>query len=645
MCGIAGFLDRACGSDAPTLAAAARRMGDALRYRGPDSEGTWVDAAAGLALAHRRLSIIDVSAAGHQPMPSSCGRFVISYNGELYNTAELRAELQAAGRSFKGHSDTEVIVEGCAAWGVEETVVRLRGMFAIALWDVRERRLFLVRDRLGIKPLYWGRFGTAILFGSELKALARHGAWVGDVDREALALYLRFGYVPAPYSIWRNVRKLQPGHILAVDAAGTVTETAYWSAEDVAKAGIASRSDRIDDGEAVERFDALLRDSVARHMVSDVALGAFLSGGYDSTAVVALMQAQSPRPIKTFTIGFREQAYNEAGFAKALAQHIGTDHTELYVEPQHALDVIPNLPDMYDEPFGDSSQIPTFLVCEIARRDVVVTLSGDGGDELLGGYERYAQAQAVWGAIGRVPRPLRHLGGAALGAMPAALLGRLTRHAHGAARIEKLAAILKGGEDALYLALTSLWTDAGTLARGAGMADRSPWNGREKNGISDFLDRMQYIDLVTYLPDDILTKVDRASMAVSLEARVPLLDHHVVEYAWSLPQRMKVRGAETKWLLRRVLDRYVPRALLERKKMGFGVPVGAWLRGPLKDWGEALLAEDRLAREGYLDPVPIRRRWQEHQSGKADWQYSLWPVLMFQAWLERQATLRQPLRS
>ncbi|HVA12981.1 MAG TPA: asparagine synthase (glutamine-hydrolyzing) [Stellaceae bacterium] len=642
MCGIAGLWDQRAHSGGPeALGYAVRGMTDAMLHRGPDAGDVWCDGQAGLALGHRRLSIIDLSPAGAQPMVSSCGRFVISFNGEVYNFAELRPELEAAGRRFRGHSDTEVIVEGVAEWGVEATVKRLIGMFAMALWDRRERALYLVRDRLGIKPVYWAQFGELLLFGSELKSLRAHPGWQPALNRDAVAGFLRLMYVPGPATIYQGVNKLPPGTILVARAGAAPELRSFWSLADIAREGQAARFVGSED-EAVEALDALLGDAVRRRMIADVPLGAFLSGGIDSSVVVALMQANNAQQVRSFSIGFHERQYNEAEHAKAVAAHLGTDHTELYVSPEHALTVIPLLPDMYDEPFSDASQIPTFLVSEMTRKHVTVALSGDGGDEVFGGYNKYFQLQRLFAALGKMPSGTGALAAKAIRAVPRGLwplmaqaIPERRRPAQLDDKMAKLAGVLAGGHDNFYRLVISHWPDAETLVPGAKPPRFIADDPRVAALIADPVERMQYLDSVTYLPDDILTKVDRASMAVSLEARVPLLDHRVVAFSWGLKPEWKARPGRSKYLLRRVLDRYVPPALIERPKMGFAVPIDSWLRGPLRDWAESLLSEDRLKREGILAPAPIREKWREHLSGARNWQYLLWDVLMFQAWKER----------
>ena len=638
MCGIAGFLDPKWRSGDTELKALAASMAGALRHRGPDAQGVWVDEAAGVALGHARLSIIDLSPAGAQPMVSACGRFAVSYNGEVYNAGELRAALERAGHTFRGHSDTEVMVEGFAAWGVRATVEKLIGMFAFAAFDRKERVLTLGRDRLGIKPLYWGRVNGRVVFASELKALAALPDFSPGIDAQALAAYLCVGYVPAPASIYQGVAKLEPGMLLEIHAGGETRFQPYWSLLDVSTRGQASLLD-VSEAEARERLEVLLTDAVTRRMVADVPLGVFLSGGIDSSTVTALMQANSATPVKSFTIGFHEAGYDEATHAKAVAAHLGTDHTELYATADEARAVVPKLPQIYDEPFADASQIPTFLVSEMTRKQVTVALSGDGGDELFAGYNRYGQDLRVARALRMLPRPLESCLSRMIGALPPATWDRLfeavpagMRPRLAGEKLQKLAGVL--GEDAAgyYRTLISPWAGAWSLVKGATQPDQPAFGETVRARFGDELSWMQYADSVTYLPDDILTKVDRASMAVSLEARVPLLDHRVADFAWQLPASLKMRGGQGKWLLRQVLYKYVPKTLVERPKMGFGVPIDAWLRGPLKDWAADLLDPATMAREGLLDPAPIQEKWSEHQSGRRNWQHFLWNVLMFQAW-------------
>ena len=647
MCGITGFWQVA--ADEAELHALAKRMSDCLRHRGPDDEGTWVDSALGVGLGFRRLAILDLTPDGHQPMLSASGRFVMIFNGEVYNYTRFRPELESLGHRFHSRSDTEVMLAAFEQWGVAAAVQRFIGMFAIAVWDQKDKALHLIRDRLGIKPVYYGWSKGALLFGSELKALRAHPSFEAEIDRDSLALFLRHNYVPTPNTIYRSFRKLPAGTILTLHNAGDsgATPQAYWSARDVVEAGV--REPFVGSPEAAaEELEALLSDAVALRMIADVPLGAFLSGGIDSSTVVALMQAQSNQPVRTFTIGFHEDEYDEAADARDVARHLETDHTELYLTASEAQQVIPQLPEMFDEPFADSSQIPTYLVSRLARQEVTVSLSGDGGDELFGGYNRYFWGRELWGRISPFPTWLRGAGAGALRALrpetwngAARVLRPVLPHAlrekQVGDKLHKLAGVLGAqSPEALYLDLVSHWPKpADVVTHGAEAPTALTDPGRWAR-LPDFTQRMMYLDLVSYLPDDILTKVDRASMAVSLEARVPMLDHRVVEFAWRLPLEYKVRGNSGKHILRQVLYRHVPRALVERPKMGFGIPIDSWLRGPLRAWAEDLLDEHQLRRQGYLRPDPIRQKWNEHLSGARNWQYLLWDILMFQAWLQRQ---------
>jgi len=652
MCGITGLWDIFGRLGAEQAAAAARRMNRALSHRGPDDEGYFDEA--GLWLAHRRLSIIDLSAEGHQPMISPSGRYVIVFNGEVFNHKRLRPELERHGVRFRGHSDTEVMLAAVEHWGLRGAVERFIGMFAFALWDRKDRCLALVRDRLGIKPLYYGWAAGRFVFGSELKALRAAPGFANAINRDALTLLLRHNYIPAPHSIYEGVYKLLPGTMLSVDTrlaaspesveAATARAAHYWSAREVAEGGARSRYRGTEEAAATE-LERLLRDAIALRMEADVPLGAFLSGGVDSSTVVALMQAQSGRPVRTFSIGFHEAGFDEAQHAKAVARHLGTNHTELYVTSREALEVVPKLPEIYDEPFSDSSQIPTFLVSQLARRHVTVSLSGDGGDELFGGYNRYFYLRQFWSRISHIPFPLRRaiahtldsaptFWGAALErAMP--VIPRRWRVNTVREKIVRLAGVLKlESPDLLYHQLVSHWHDPAAVVLGGSEPSTALTDSARQAALNDYTERMMYTDLVSYLPDDILAKVDRASMAASLEARVPLLDHRVLEFAWRLPLHFKIRNGEGKRLLRQVLYRYVPKELIERPKQGFGVPIGDWLRGPLRDWAEALLDEHRLRGEGFFDPGPIRKTWSDHLSRRSDEHYRLWDVLMFQSWLE-----------
>jgi asparagine synthase (glutamine-hydrolysing) len=642
MCGIAGSLDARAQDPADALRHAARLMADTLQHRGPDDSGTWVDETAGLALGFRRLAILDLTQAGAQPMTSVSGRYVLVFNGEIYNHRQLRAELPDVG--FRGHSDTEVMLAAFERWGIAQAPRRFNGMFGFAVWDRQRRVLTLGRDRMGEKPLYYGWVGGRLLFGSELKALRAAPGFAAGIDRDALTLFLRHGYIPAPYSVYQGIRKLPPAHLLEIGPDGAGEPTAYWSAREAAQSGLAAPFTGTEQ-EARTELHALLRDAVGLRLEADVPLGAFLSGGIDSSLVVALMQEVRSDPVRTFTIGFTEQGYDEAPHAKAVAAHLGTAHTELYVSPDEARSVIPLLPGMYDEPFSDSSQIPTYLVSALARRDVTVSLSGDGGDELFGGYPRYLLLDRLWSRLARVPAPLRRAVSRTLLTVPAArwdavfraaqpVLPARARQEHPGDKLHKLAGSLghSRAED-VYLQLVSLWHDPASLVLGASEPP-TPLTSPGAAIDAEPLLRAMQLDAVTYLPDDILAKVDRAAMAVSLETRVPLLDHRLYEFAWRLPRQLRVQGSTGKRLLRSVLYEYVPRELIERPKMGFGVPIGSWLRGPLRTWGEDLLDERRLRDQGLLDPGPVRAAWQGHVSGAVDEKYRLWAVLVLQAWLD-----------
>jgi asparagine synthase (glutamine-hydrolysing) len=647
MCGIAGFWNTKTIEVHP--AELLDRMAATLAHRGPDDSGVFYDSNAGLGLAFRRLSIIDISAEGHQPMTSASGRYVIIFNGEVYNFEEIREELGA--HAWRGHSDTEVLLEAIARWGLESAVQRFVGMFAFAVWDRHERRLSLVRDRIGIKPLYYGRVGGHFVFASELKAFRVFPGFQARIDRDTLAAYMRCAYVPAPFSIYQDIYQLPPGHILSLSCADGLPEiSGYWTAAEVARQGVDSRVHG-NDQEIIEQLQDKLLSAVRLRMISDVPLGAFLSGGVDSSVVVALMQSQSARPVKTFTIGFHEDVYNEATHARKVAEHLGTDHTELFVSAQDALDVVPLLPAMYDEPFADSSQIPTYLVSKLARRHVTVALSGDGGDELFAGYSRYAFADLLWKVV-------RHMPGVAASALagtihavspstidkwlrPLPLPGRL-RDLSGH-KFHRLADHFAAHDPAeIYLRAVSMWPDPAAVVVGATEHAVVAEAIREYCYMPTVREMAMLTDLTNYLPDDILTKVDRASMAVSLEARVPILDHRVVEFAWRLPLSFKMRKGKTKWALRQVLYKYVPAELIERPKMGFSVPVDVWLRGPLRAWAEDLLAPESLGHHGFFSIPPVREKWKEHISGARNWQHLLWPVLMFQAWIAKATHALQP---
>lgn len=648
MCGLAGFLSPNTDAEKPVLEGRVVRMVETLRHRGPDSGGVWADPEAGFAIGHRRLSIIDLSQAGHQPMFSASGRFVLAYNGEIYNCEELRDDLlrQCAGLQFRGHSDTEVMLAAFEQWGIDAALNRMNGMFAFALWDRHQRELLLARDRFGEKPLYYGWAKGAFLFASELKALRAHPAFEAQIDHDALACYLRFNCIPGTYSIYKGVSKLPPGSVLRLKN-GNLSIHEFWSLRSCVQRAISEPFEGSVE-EAEEELDSLLGNAVRLRMHADVPLGAFLSGGIDSSLVVALMQAQNTRPVRTFSIGFHGEQYDEAGNARQVAAHLKTEHTELYVTAADAVAMVERLPEIYDEPFADSSQIPTLLVSQLARRHVTVSLSGDGGDEVFGGYNRYTWGSAVWNRIHRTPQALRRIAASAITAAPprfwdaafrcaGPVLPRSWRQRVPGYKLHKVAGLLLSQDMMeMYARMASHWFQPERVLGQATV--RSPLHMVEDQWLAlpEFERQAMYLDTITYLPNDILVKVDRATMAFGLEGRIPYLDHRVVEFAWRLPLPMKVRPHRGKWLLRKLLHRYVPSSLVERPKMGFGIPLDAWLRGPMREWAEALLAPQCLRQQTLFDAAVIRKMWLDHLSGRGAWQYHLWDILMFQLWLHHQ---------
>ncbi|HEX8523950.1 MAG TPA: asparagine synthase (glutamine-hydrolyzing) [Tepidisphaeraceae bacterium] len=646
MCGFAGIFDLARSTPHESLLDCVTRMASTLRHRGPNDFGSFVDAERGIALGFRRLSIIDLSPEGHQPMTDPTGRYTICFNGEIYNAPRLIRELQQDWSDMpplRGHSDTEILLRLIARQGISQALQKCIGMFAIALWDRREQSLTLARDRIGEKPLYYGFQNNTLLFGSELKALRAHPSFNASIDRDALATFLRYGYIRAPKSIYENIFKLPPATTITFsrDATRAPEPHPYWCPLQPQISGGPTTSD----ADAIAQLDTLLRDAVSMQMVADVPLGAFLSGGVDSSTIVALMQAQSTRPVKTFTIGFNEKSHNEAEYARAVANHLKTEHTDFYVTPSQAMNVIPSLPTLYDEPFADSSQIPTFLVSQLAAQHVTVSLSGDGGDELFAGYQWYRTTANIWNKIGAIPRPIKKLSAAALTSMSPSswdkLLAPLPTNLKGRAngdRLHKLAHIVRSATspESIYENLIAKWNGDESLVHGTtGCHPFLPANDA-LSAAPQAIDRLTHLDLLTYLPDNILCKVDRASMGVSLESRAPLLDHRVVELALRTPLNQKLRDETPKWLLKQVLYQYVPQHLIDRPKMGFCVPIAEWLRGGLKDWAQDLIAPHRLEREGYLSSAPVQQKWNEHQSGTRNWEHHLWHVLMFQSWVASQ---------
>ncbi len=658
MCGITGIFGNLRKEE---FDRSIHKMSAELTHRGPDDAGTWIDEENGIAFGHQRLSIIDLSSAGHQPMVSPCRRFVTIFNGEIYNHLELRDELNDAmnSMSWHGHSDTETLVTAFSQWGIERTLEKLVGMFAIVVWDFQEKKLILVRDRFGEKPLYYGWSNGVFLFGSELKALRKYKGFNNQIDRSVLSLYMQYMHIPAPYSIFKNVYKLEPGCVLEIDEKGLfqspkeapfapfnsqgVSIKQWYSLSDIAKSG--QKNLIKDEGEAIELLEKTLLESVRSQLITDVPLGAFLSGGVDSSIIVSLMQQLSDHPVKTFTIGFEESAFNEAIYAKEVAKHLGTDHHELYVTANDAYKVIPSLPTLYDEPFADSSQIPTYLVSKLARQHVTVSLSGDAGDELFGGYNRYLWGDRIWNRIKWMPQSLRHTLGVSIQKLPASAWDkvghslptkyRVASMGNKAHRIARHLETVNSLDDMYFNLVTEGYRDENLVINDRLVLETKLNDSNIVLGISESEQRMMLWDSLTYLPDDILTKVDRAAMGVSLETRIPFLDHRVAELAWRLPLSMKIKNGEGKWPVRQVLYKYVPKELIERPKAGFAIPVGQWIRGPLREWADNLLDETRIKHDGYFNPQLVRQLWEQHLSGRYDWTSRLWAILMFQAWLDK----------
>lgn len=648
MCGFLGYLSSRHSISRPKELL--QKMAQTIVHRGPDDLGTWYDNI-GIGLAHRRLSIVDLSPMGHQPMSSYSGQYIIVFNGEIYNHLELRADLEANtfnSIQWRGYSDTETLLAGFDSWGIKETLKRSTGMFAFAVWDKKTETLTLARDRIGEKPLYYGWQENTFLFGSELKALKVHPSFRSEINRDAICLYMRHNCIPSPYSIYQGISKLSSGCFLTVSLSSPEPQiNSYWSAVDVAHQGVNTVFNGSAE-EAVNDLEILLKKAVASQMMADVPLGAFLSGGVDSSVIVSLMQAQSNNPIKTFSIGFNESIYNEAEHAKAVAQHLGTDHTELYVTSSDAIAIIPRLATLYDEPFSDSSQIPTFLVSQLARQHVTVALSGDAGDELFSGYNRYVVTANSWGKLSQIPPSLRNSMAKMIKILSPSSWNRIANilvkihpifghWVNVGEKLHKGADVLGARNvESLYKGMVTHWTQPEKIVFGG---KEPPTLLTENRPLLDGLngiEKMMLLDLLTYLPDDILCKVDRAAMAASLETRIPFLDHRVVEFAWKLPLEYKLRNGKSKWVLRQVLYQHVPEKLIERPKMGFGVPIGDWLRGSLRDWAENLLDESRLQQDGYFYPAPIRKKWTEHLSGNHNWQHHLWDVLIFNQWVDQQ---------
>ena len=648
MCGINGFYSRSSSTFNNVIV----KMNSAVSHRGPDTNGAWVDIDSGIVLGHQRLSIIDLSSAGNQPMHSSSGRYILTYNGEIYNHLEVRRELERCNSNirWKGNSDTETLLEAVDFWGIETSLQKIDGMFAFGLWDKKIRRLILARDRIGEKPLYFGWQGKGdnkvFLFGSELKALKVHPEFNGEINRDVISLQLQHNYIPAPYSIYKDIHKLLPGHYLQLNEDDLKKNLlplskSYWSLTEHAINGNRKQLTLCED-DILKNLEGYLLSSVKKQMISDVPLGAFLSGGIDSSTIVAMMQSQSNKPIKTFTIGYSEDNFSEAPYAKEIAKHLGTDHTEFFVSPKKAMEVIPSLPTIYDEPFSDPSQIPTFLVSQLAKQDVKVALSGDGGDELFCGYKRYVMSKKFWNIFRLMPITLRKILASGIGSISpqdwnkiSKLLPGLSTYSNFGDKVHKGLGLLEAKTlYDLYYTLNTQWHNSNEVLinskdQGTLMTTFKP----ELKGL-DSQQQMMVLDSLTYLPDNILVKIDRAAMASSLETRVPFLDHKLIEYVWKIPQSLKLNNGQGKWILKKILNQYVPNDLTDRPKMGFGVPIETWLRGPLKEWAEDLLNEERLKQEGYFDPKVVRDKWNEHITGKRNWKSSLWGILMFQSWID-----------
>lgn len=644
MCGLTGFINLNNELSREELMNTATLMANSITYRGPDAGGTWADEKDGIALGHRRLSIKDLSTEGHQPMFSASGRYVIVYNGEIYNFNEIRVSLENMGHSFRGQSDTEVMLEAIEFWGIKKAIKKFTGMFAFALWDRNEKLLYLGRDRFGEKPIYYGWMGKTFLFGSELKSLRIHPSFKTYIDRESVALFVQYNYIPSPYCIYKGIYKMPPATLLTINPQNGMSLSApekYWSLWDVVEAG--KKNPFLgNEVEASEQLDYFLHEAIGPQMIADVPLGAFLSGGVDSSTIVAIMQQKSKDPIKTFTIGYLESAYNEAEYAKNVAKYLGTNHTELYVSSKQAIDVIPRLTDMYDEPFSDASQIPTFLVSQLAKQQVTVSLSGDGGDELFGGYNRHLWGEKIKNTLNNYPNFMLKFGGDILRSMPiqflegSPFLPDRFKNIRFSEKVYKLSNIISIEDSAtMYQNLISQWRNPHDIVLGLSPQSQYRNNLETPDCLSSITEKMMYMDMINYLPDNILQKVDRASMNVSLESRAPFLNHHIVEFAWSLPISMKIKNDKSKWLLREVLYKYIPKELIERPKMGFGVPLDSWLRGPLKEWAEDLIDEKKLIDNGFFNPEPIRKKWKQHISGRYNWQYPIWNILIFQDWIEK----------